>query len=152
LRLGIPVAFGTDSQAQIDTLEDARQIEYHLRLRDQQRGILDASAREDWASRESIGSGLLRAATSNGYAALGWNGGSLAAGQPADFFTVDLNDLSILGADAESLAAQAVFALAKTAIRDVAVQGELILRDGHHVHEDEIRNSYRAVQKRYASA
>jgi formimidoylglutamate deiminase len=41
-RLGIPVAFGTDSQAQIDILEDSRQMEYHLRLRDQQRGILDA--------------------------------------------------------------------------------------------------------------
>jgi formimidoylglutamate deiminase len=57
-RLGIPVAFGTDSQTQIDILEDARQLEYHLRLRDQKRGILDASARADWASREPIGAGL----------------------------------------------------------------------------------------------
>jgi len=54
-RLGIPVAFGTDSQAQIDILEDARQLEYHLRLRDQQRGILDASARAGWANRQPIG-------------------------------------------------------------------------------------------------
>jgi formimidoylglutamate deiminase len=151
-RLGIPVAFGTDSQAQIDILEDARQLEYHLRLRDQQRGILDASSRADWPSREPIGIALLGAATRNGYAALGLQGGTLAAGEPADFFTVDLNDLSILGADAESLAAQAVFALSKTAIREVAVQGRLILENGQHPRADEIRSRYRNVQQRYRDA
>jgi formimidoylglutamate deiminase len=148
-RLGIPVAFGTDSQAQIDILEDARQMEYHLRLREQQRGILDASEREDWVSREPIGASLFRSATSSGYASLGLDGSTLAVGQPADFFTVDLNDLSVLGTDSESLLSQAVFALAKSAIRDVAVQGRLILEDGRHTHEDEIRSRYLAVQRRY---
>jgi len=147
--LGIPIAFGTDSQAQIDILEDTRQLEYHLRLRDQQRGILDASAREDWATREPIGTSLFRSATANGYASLGLDGGSLAVGQPADFFTADLNDLSILGVDPESLVSQAVFALAKSAVRDVAVQGELILEDGRHTQADEIRARYQSVQKRY---
>lgn len=150
-RLGIPVAFGTDSQAQIDILEDARQLEYHLRLRDQQRGILDASARADWANREPIGTGLLAAATRNGYAALGLPGGSLAAGEPADFFTVDLNDPSILGVDSESLEAQMVFALSKGAVRDVAVQGRLILEDGQHIRGEEIRARYREVQQRYTT-
>ena len=148
-RLGIRVAFGTDSQAQIDLLEDARQLEYHLRLRDQQRGILDASARSDWASAEPIGQALFRSASRNGYEALGLAGGELAVGQPADFFTVDLNDFSILGADVDSLASQAVFALAKSAVRDVAVQGKMILQDGHHGFENEIREQYRGVQKRY---
>jgi formimidoylglutamate deiminase len=148
-RLGIPVAFGSDSQAQIDILEDARQLEYHLRLRDQQRGILDASARMDWASRKSIGTGLLSAATRNGYAALGLSGGGLAPGEPADFFTIDLDDLSILGVDPESLATQVVFALSKGAIREVAVDGRLILEDGQHAHGDEIRRRYREVQRRY---
>jgi formimidoylglutamate deiminase len=148
-RLGIPVAFGSDSQAQIDILEDARQIEYHLRLRDQQRGILDASARDDWASREPIGTSLFRSASVHGYASLGLDGGTLAVGEPADFFTVDLNDLSILGVDAESLPSQAVFALTKSTIRDVALQGRLILENGHHRFEDEIRSRYTAVQRRY---
>lgn len=151
-RLGIPVAFGTDSQAQIDILEDARQMEYHLRLRDQQRGILDASAREDWASREPIGASLFQSATRNGYAALGMDGGSLSVGQPADFFTVDLNDVSILGMDVESFASQAVFSMAKSAVRDVAVQGKLILENGRHRSAGEIRSRYRAVQKRYVAS
>jgi formimidoylglutamate deiminase len=150
VRLGIPVAFGSDSQAQIDILEDARQLEYHLRLRDQQRGILDGAAREGWASRDAIGSTLLHAATRNGYAALDMQGGTLAAGEPADFFTIDCDDLSILGVDAQSLAAQTVFAVQRAAIRDVAVQGRLILQDGHHAEEESIRNRYCDVQRRYA--
>jgi formimidoylglutamate deiminase len=149
MRLGIPVALGSDSQAQIDILEDARQLEYHLRLRDQQRGILDASAREGWATRDEIGQALYRSASANGYAALGLNGGSLAPGEPADFFTVDLDDLSILGIDAESLVSQAVFSLAKPAIRDVAVQGRLVIQDGQHAAREEIRERFRAVQWRF---
>ncbi len=148
-RLGIRVAFGTDSQAQIDLLEDARQLEYHLRLRDQQRGILDASARDDWATKQAIGPALFQAASQHGYQALGLTGGELATGQSADFFTVDLNDFSMLGVDADSLASQVVFALSKSAVRDVAVSGRFILRDGHHQDEDWIRQRYRAVQTRY---
>jgi len=32
MREGIGIALGSDSQAQIDPLEDARELEYHLRL------------------------------------------------------------------------------------------------------------------------
>jgi len=142
-RLGIPVAFGTDSQAQIDLLEDARQLEYHLRLRDQQRGILDTSM------RGGIGAGLFRAASANGYAALGLAAGRLAVGEPADFFTVDLGDLSVLGMDAGSLEMQAVFSLSKAAVRDVAVQGRLVVEDGRHLLDEEIKTRYGRVQKRY---
>jgi formimidoylglutamate deiminase len=149
-RLGIPVAFGTDSQAQIDILEDARQMEYHLRLRDQQRGILDAAARDSWATREPIEKLLLRSASANGYRALDLPGGRLATGEPADFFTVDLNDLSGLGVDVESLASQAVFSMAKSAVRDVAVAGKLILENGRHPQAGEIRAKFRGVVRKFA--
>jgi formimidoylglutamate deiminase len=124
-------------------------LEYHLRLQDQQRGILDASARENWASKEPIERLLLRSASANGYAALDLPGGRLAAGEPADFFTVDLNDLSLLGADSGSLESQAVFAMNKSAVRDVAVQGRLILENGRHAAAGEIRAKYRGVQRKY---
>jgi formimidoylglutamate deiminase len=148
-RLGIPLALGTDSQAQIDVLEDARQLEYHLRLRDRQRGILDGPAREGWALQAPMAEALYRAASCGGYAALGLEGGNLATGEPADFFTVDLEDLSVLGADAASLAAQAVFALSKSAVRDVAVQGRLVIEDNHHAQEAGIRARFRSVLSRY---
>ncbi len=139
-RLGIPVAFGTDSQAQIDILEDARQSEYHLRLLAQQRGMLDQ------IDGQEIGARLLHAATAAGYHALGVPGGALKTGQTADFFTLDLNDIALLGVDESSLAAQAAFAASRAAVRDVAVAGNLVLTDSHHVHEDEIRAHYLKVQ------
>jgi formimidoylglutamate deiminase len=148
-RLGIPVAFGTDSQAQIDLLEDARQLEYHLRLRNMERGILDASARDSWANRTPIGSALFQAASTSGYRALGLSGGSLAPGQPADFFTIDLRDPSILGMQPEEITAQSVFALNRSAVRDVAVAGRLVLQDRCHPHEESIRERYLALQQRY---
>ena len=142
-RIGIPICYGTDSQAQIDILEDARQNEYHLRLLHRQRGILDNSG--------NIGPYLLHCATAWGYSALGLNGGLLhpTLGHSADFFTADLNDLALLGADKQSLAAQAVFALGRAAIRDVAVAGKLVLADGQHPHAEEIHTRYQAVQRQF---
>jgi formimidoylglutamate deiminase len=142
-RLGIPVAFGTDSQAQIDILEDARELEYHLRLQHRERGILDGLNGEEIANR------LLQSATASGYRALGIAGGSLAAGESADFFTVDMDDAAILGIDRESLAAQTVFNVGRSAIRDVGVQGCLVIEDGRHPLDQEISTSYRAVQRRF---
>jgi formimidoylglutamate deiminase len=140
---GIPVAFGTDSQAQIDVLEDARQNEYHLRLVQRERGILD-----DLHGQE-IGHRLLRSATVVGYRALGLKGGTLAPGEPADFFAFDLDDVAVMGTDAVSLASQAVFALGRAAIRDVAVAGRIVVEDGRHVLDEEIREKYRVVQRNF---
>jgi formimidoylglutamate deiminase len=145
-RLGIPVCYGTDSQAQIDILEDARQSEYNLRLIHRERGILDT------INGSEIGARLLQSATVFGNTALGTYGGLLHPGLklPADFFTADLNDLALLGADKQSLATQAVFSLSRAAIRDVAVAGKLVLIDGHHTHEEAIRTSYQSVQRQFA--
>ena len=41
MKLGVRHALGSDSQAQIDPLEDARELDYHLRLAQQQRAVLD---------------------------------------------------------------------------------------------------------------
>ena len=142
-RLGIPVAFGTDSQAQIDILEDARQNEYHLRLVQRERGILDGIGGEE------IGHRLLQSATAAGYRALGLKGGSLAVGEAADFFTFDLNDVAVMGTDVGSLTSQAVFALGRAAVRDVVVAGRLVIEDGRHVMDEEIRGKYRDVSKRF---
>lgn len=144
-RLGIPVAFGTDSQAQIDILEDARQTEYHLRLSQRERGILDGI--DGWP----IADRLLKSATNSGYRALGLSGGSLAPGEYADFFTVDLNDLALLGSDDVTLAAQVIFSAGRSAIRDAAVAGRFVMQDGFHPLTEEIQGRYRTVQKRYMS-
>ena len=119
---GVRVSLGTDSQIQIDLLEDAREIEYHLRLQKMTRNVLAPMLAER----------LFDCATINGAASIGFEGGRIAPGAPADFFTVDLNDLSIAGASVDDLLTNIVFSLARTAVRDVVVGGKRIVEDGNH--------------------
>jgi formimidoylglutamate deiminase len=139
---GINVAFGSDSQAQIDPLEDARELDYHLRLERQERAILDPLATKTLASR------LFDCATLHGAHALNLSGGDMRSGSYADFFTIDLNDLSIAGHSGEDLLPIIVFALNRSAIRDVVVNGRFILRDQKHVLQDEIISRYKETHRR----
>lgn len=120
---GVRIALGSDSQIQIDLLEDARELEYHLRLQKMQRNVLAP----DLARK------LFDCATINGSVSIGLHGGGkIEAGSPADFFTVDLNDLSIAGATSDSLLTNIVFSLSRTAVRDVFVGGKQIVKNGGH--------------------
>jgi formimidoylglutamate deiminase len=139
---GIPVAFGSDSQAQIEPLEDARQLEYHLRLRDQQRSLLDAIDEQELSAR------LFHCATANGARALGCDAGELEPGKLADFFTVDLNDISIAGNSEEDLLPMIVFGMRAGAIADVCVGGKLLVRDHRHPQQQEILEQYQEVARK----
>jgi formimidoylglutamate deiminase len=137
MREGIGIALGSDSQAQIDPLEDARELEYHLRLDRQQRAILDQIGEQTLASR------LFDCATLKGARSLGVHAGALSAGSLADFFTVDLDDASIAGHSGEDLLPLVVFSLDRTAIRDVVVNGRWVVRDGRHPLQEEIVSRYK---------
>ena len=139
---GIRIALGSDSQAQIDPLEDARELDYHLRLEQQQRAILDQIATKTLASR------LFECATTHGARALALPGEHLKPDSFADFFTVDLNDVSIAGHSAEDLLPIIVFSLNRSAIRDVVVNGRFIVQDQEHALEDEIVSRYREVHRK----
>ena len=117
----VPISLGTDSQIQIDLLEDARELEYHLRLQKMQRNVLPP---ENETGASALAAKLFECATVNGAKAIGFEGGKLEPGAPADFFTVDLNDNSIAGASPDHLLANIVFSLSRTAIRDVVVNGK----------------------------
>jgi len=138
----IRVALGSDSQAQIDPLEDARELDYHLRLRDRQRAILDSIEDTPIAER------LLACATKNGARALSVSAGEFIEGCLADAFTVDLDDPSIAGHSPEDLLPILVFSLNRSAIREVFVNGRCIVRDGAHVLQDEIVARYKEIHAR----
>jgi formimidoylglutamate deiminase len=142
MKENVRIALGSDSQAQIDPLEDARELDYHLRLQYEQRAILDQINGQSLAAR------LFDCATVNGARALTVPTGDLAPDSFADFFTVDLDDLSIAGHSSEDLLPILVFSLNRSAIRDVAVNGRLILRDGRHVHQREIVSRYQELHRR----
>ena len=122
----VPVALGTDSQIQIDLLEDARELEYHLRLQKTARNVL---APADDTTSSALARRLFDCATVNGAKSIGFDGGKLERGAPADFFTVDLDDLSIAGCAVDDLLANIVFSLSRTAVKDVVVAGARINTD-----------------------
>jgi formimidoylglutamate deiminase len=124
VKSGVRICLGSDSNAQIGILEDARSLEYHLRMTNLERAILAPEQ-------------LLDATTAD-----------LGAGHSGDFFTLDLNDPSLAGADEASLVAQIVFSAERTAVRDVVVNGRKIVQDGHHALESEIIHKFAEVQRR----
>lgn len=141
MQRGIPIAFGSDSQTQIEPWEDARELDYHLRLQQQQRSLLDGIDGEEMSAH------LFRCATMNGAAALKCDAGEIAPGKLADFFTVDLNDPSMAGADGENLLQAIIFGMDRSAIADVTVSGEFIVRDHCHVAQTEILNQYKEIAR-----
>jgi cytosine/adenosine deaminase-related metal-dependent hydrolase len=118
---GCPITLGSDSQAVIDLFEEARAVELHERLRTEQRGHWAAAA-------------LLRAATRNGHAALGWpEAGRIAPGALADFVTVALDTPRLAGTRAATAAESVVFAATAADVRSLVVGGVQVVRDGTHL-------------------
>lgn len=136
---GVPVSLGSDSQIQIDLLEDARELEYHLRLQQTARNVL---APQDDSSSGALARRLFDCATINGARSIGFNGGKIEPGAPADFFTVDLDDPSIAGSSPDDLLSNIVFSLSRTAVRDVIVGGQRIIENGRHVQQESIITGY----------
>jgi formiminoglutamate deiminase len=135
---GVPLSVGSDSQAVIDLIEEARLVEQHERLRTGIRG--------HWSTAE-----LLTVATANGHVALGWpDAGRIAVGAPADLVAVDLGSVRTAGA-ADTDALTTVLSSATAAdVRDVVVAGRTVVADRQHVLLADVtlslRDAIRAVQ------
>ncbi|MFF0560703.1 formimidoylglutamate deiminase [Streptomyces sp. NPDC004266] len=120
-RAGSPLSLGSDSHAVIDLLEEARAMELDERLRTRTRGHWTAAA-------------LLRAATADGHAALGWaDAGVLESGALADFTTITLDSVRTAGPVPRLAAETAVFAATAADVHHVVVGGRTIVQDGTHV-------------------
>jgi formimidoylglutamate deiminase len=159
---GISVALGTDSQAQIDLLEDARELEYNLRLRSLRRNVLAQARDESHAvgsveatpadsgepRMSALAARLFECASLAGAQSIGAPCGEFAQGRAADFFTVDLNDPSIAGACAEDLLPAIVFSLSRAAVREVAVGARLVVEGGTHAAQHDAVSRFAALQRR----
>jgi formimidoylglutamate deiminase len=209
-KAGARIALGTDSHAQIDLLEDARELEYHLRLAQLSRAVLapapqserdaardaatahendsesddandvngddanedaraGANARafggtnDDMSERasdadqnfdqrpsqvSSLAARLFACATTHGAASVGAHAGALEPGRAADFFTVALDDASIAGAGYDDLLATIVFSLSRAAVREVVINGRLVVEEGRHRAQEEIVARFVALQRK----
>jgi formimidoylglutamate deiminase len=144
LAAGVRLAVGTDSECQLDPLEDVRAIEYHLRLTELQRAVLDPGG----GAVGGLGARLYSIASEGGMHALGLPGGALRVGEPADFLIADLDDPSLVGAGEDDLATAAAFGLQRTAIREVRVAGKPIVIAGRTGHEAQVVPAFRAAMRR----
>ncbi|MEU8481760.1 formimidoylglutamate deiminase [Streptomyces sp. NPDC048641] len=119
-KAGSPLSLGSDSHAVIDLFEEARAMELNERLRTRTRGHWTASA-------------LLRAATADGHAALGWtDAGRIERGALADLTTVALDSVRTAGPLPRLGAETAVFAASAADVRHTVVGGRHVVRDGQH--------------------
>jgi formiminoglutamate deiminase len=121
---GASLALGSDSHAAIDLLEEARALELDERLATGERGLHRPAA-------------LLRAATEDGHACLGWpDAGRIAAGARADLVTVGLDGVRLAGTAPENALEALVFAASAADVRHVIVDGRELVRDGRHLSID----------------
>ncbi|MFY1678417.1 formimidoylglutamate deiminase [Streptomyces sp. WMMC905] len=137
-RAGSPLSLGSDSHAVVDLFEEARAMELHERLRTRARGHWTAAA-------------LLRAATVDGHAALGWGDvGVLESGARADLTTISLDSVRTAGPPPRLGAEIAVFAATAADVRHTVVAGRHVVRDGAHtlVHDvpAELSRAIRALR------
>jgi cytosine/adenosine deaminase-related metal-dependent hydrolase len=112
---GAALSLGSDSQAAIDLLEEARAVEMNLRLAEQRRGIF---------APQALAAALWQPATA------GWPGGEIAPGRVADLTSVSLT--SVRTAGTEGLGGL-VFAASAADVTHVVVGGRLVVEDGHHL-------------------
>ena len=145
LARGANLCLGSDSQIQIDLLEDARLLEYHLRMQRLERVVLDPPG----PGRERLSQKLYQTASKSGAKSLRQNAGELTVGKPADFVGIDLDDLSVAGAGPETLMANVVFSLERTAIKDVYVGGRRVVTDRSHPLQESITAEFRGVQEQF---
>ncbi len=119
LSAGVRISLGSDSNVQINLLEDARSLEYHLRM-------LNWSA-QCWPAKQ-----LFSCATEAGARSLARLGAvwRLAARPTSSRSRWTIRPWP--GRDPESLLSQIVFSAERTAVRDVAVGGKFVVRDGRH--------------------
>ncbi len=123
---GCPLSLGSDSNAVVDLFEEARGVELHERLGTERRGHWSAAA-------------LLRAATGDGAASLGWpETGRLAVGALADLVTVGIASVRLAGARPATLLESVVFAAGAPDVREVVVGGRRVVRDGRHAAVEDV--------------
>jgi formimidoylglutamate deiminase len=134
LNAGLRVSLGSDSNVQINLLEDARSLEYHLRILKLERALL--------APKQ-----LFECATESGAASVGARSGSLEIGRPADFFTLALDDPSVAGSDPNSLLSNIVFSADRNAVQDVAVGGKFVISEGRHKLQEDIISDFTRLQR-----
>ena len=123
-------------------LDDARLLEFQLR----------SDRKRPGAFATEMAAPLFQAATVTGVRSLGAPGGALEVGRPADFFTVNLFDPSLVGTSPEGLLGAVVFASNPSAIREVWVGARQRVSVWRHPLQSTVVGRFTDLQKKLWSS
>jgi len=112
---GSPLALGSDQHAVIDPFAELRGLELHERLASGERGRFTPAQ-------------LITFGSESGYRSLGWEGGRIEPGAPADFVVVRADSVRTAGARPE----QICYAATAADVDQVVIGGRTIVKDGCH--------------------
>lgn len=143
----IPIALGSDSHTVIDPFEEMRLVEYHERLRHEERNVL---AGVDPENRRQTADILWPMGTRHGARALQSDDGVIAEGKCGDFIAVDLDHPSVAGAGKETLLTDVVLSMSAGAVCDVVVAGEHVVGGRRHRQQSSVVGAYRELMNHYA--
>lgn len=141
-KAGGAIAIGSDSHISVSPAEDLRMLEYSQRLRDRTRNAL---AEEPGAS---TGRTLFDAALKGGATSMAQPVGALAPGYRADIAVLDADHPSLIGRSGDAVLDSWIFSGGNQCVKDVFVGGSQVVKDRHHVREDEIEAGFRAAMRR----
>jgi formiminoglutamate deiminase len=117
---GVSLVVGSDSQAMVDGLEEARAVELDQRLATGRRGTFSSAD-------------LMTALVGAGHRSLGWeDAGGIAVGQRADLVTVALDSVRLAGTEPAAALDAVVFAGTAADVTDVTIDGVDVVVDGRH--------------------
>lgn len=136
LKCGGRFALGSDSHISVSPVEELRLLEYGQRLTHKRRTLLAGD------KRPSVGAHLYEQALRGGAQALGIKSGAIAAGMRADLLVLDDNDPTLYGKYNDPLLDSWIFASQRPNVKNVMVAGHWKIRDGRHIHEEQIQRDY----------
>ena len=146
LRVGGVLGVGTDSHVSVSPVAELRALEYGQRLRHRARNVAAGD------TNASTGRVLLDAAYRGGATACGRPLGDLATGHRADIVVLDPDHPALVGRDGDDVVDAWLFSGEDTPVSDVMVGGRWVVRDGHHVRQEDVLGAYRRVAERLRGA
>lgn len=139
---GGTIAIGSDSHISVSPAEDIRMLEYSQRLRDRTRNALAGGP------GQSTGRTLFDAVCNGGAVSMTQPVGAIAVGKRCDIAVLDEDHPALIGRTRDDALDSWIFSGGNACVKDVIVNGTHVVRDRHHIREDEITRNFRSAVKR----
>ena len=139
---GGAIAIGTDSHVSVGAAEELRVLEYSQRYLTRARTVLSGGA------ARSTGRNLFEAALAGGARSIAQPASGIRVGQRLDAVVLDDEHPALIGRKGDGILDSWIFSGGSACVRDVIAGGKIVVRDGHHAREAEIKTKFAAAMKR----